>query len=140
MTSRLTIILHPNTERACIVVSDKRFNDEQYNFSRKKEAVGHEERMLKRANKVIGVSSAKASKSELTLDLESCTLPSDWVPSIVEIVREYCGPDWNPTVFLDDRRWKVKPLYNKQGYTEVAGIRFKKGSAMIGVEYTPWED
>jgi len=134
--SRLLIILHPNESRVDIMLSDKKFNDEQYTFSRKKPATGHEERLLKRLKNVLGIQKAETGGQELSLELVDGTLYDEFVPQVIDIVHEFTGPDFGQVVYLDDRR-RDGTTYNDEGWTTNPGV--PKPTPNLGVEYKIWK-
>lgn len=142
MTSRITVILHPNTSRVSIVLNDRVFNKERYSFSRKAEPIGPEKIMLDVLNDcIIGIINAEAAKNELSLEISECTYPSDYIPQVILAVKNYVGEsDYSPVIYCDDRRYTKEPEYNSEGWTVTPGITEKKGSVNLGIPYVVWED
>jgi len=135
--SRLLIVLHPNESRIDIMLSDKRFNDEEYAFSRKKEPTGNEERMLKRLKKLLGIQKAETARQELSLELFDGTLYDEFIPQVVEIIHEFTGPDFGQVVYLDDRR-RDGTAYSEEGWLTNPGV--PKPAPNLGVEYKIWKE
>jgi len=133
--SRTLLILHPNTSRVDITVTDKRFNNEQYSFSRKKAPTGHEERMLRRLEKLGGIKEAKAGGFELHLELRDGFFYKELMPAVIEIVREFTGPDYGREMFVQDRR-RIGEKYDNDGYLRSPGVKPERPD--LGFEYQDW--
>ena len=141
LKSRLILILHPNTERAEVVLNDRKFNEEQYHFTRKSEPVEEEALLLAELNSVIGVKKAEASKNSISLEISPCMYPEEWFPSVLRAVLKWGGKGYRPSVEVDDRRYKSgqEPEYDHDGWVTIEGVKQEKGAVNIGVEYSAFE-
>ena len=131
--SRLTIILHPNPECIDIILSDKFFNKERFSFSRDKKPSGHEERMLNRLSNIFAITEARTSRNELSLRIQDGSYYEEFMPQVVEIVREFAGPDHAQVIYLDDRRESIPSRWDEDGYQTFRGKKIE--NADIGVPY-----
>lgn len=136
--SRLIVILHPNTERADIVLTDRFFNKEEYSFSRKKAPTGNEERLLKRLGNLWGIKEAKTSKQELSLELIPGFEPKEWVGNVIELVKEFGGEDYNPEICVQNRRWAIRPetVYDNDGWGREIAPGVRETGIDVGVPFT----
>lgn len=136
MSNRIVVICHPNPTRVDVVLTGKRFNNEQYSFSRKHAATGHEERLLERLNNVNGVEEARTSKNTLSLEICEGFHTHEILPAVLALVEEFAGPDFTGPVYLDERRESVSTCYDDDGWMSLPGVKIT--GANIGVPYEPW--
>lgn len=144
MTSRITIILHPNESRIDVVLNDTRFNNERYYFSREAEPVGEELAMLEALENIIGIEKAETSKNTLSLEISAGMLESEFMPQVIRAVKKFgvvCnGEDYEPRLIVDNRRYAVCPESNDEGWTTVQGVRQLPNAVNIGLPYTTLQD
>lgn len=141
-SQRILVVLHPNTDYITLALNDRRFNNERYGFHRDRKAEGDEANLLWYIElNVVGVSKVETQRNEMRLELSEGTLPHEVVPQVVTAVLEWARKiesDYNPTVYADDRRWKIDPKYDSDGWTEVEGIRYPRGQLYLGIPYIVW--
>ncbi|MNK14386.1 hypothetical protein D3C87_325050 [compost metagenome] len=148
MSSRIVVILHPNTSRIDFTINDRMFNREKYCFNREVEAVGPEAAMLDVLNTCTnGIVKAEASRNSMSLEIEDGFYLSEVVPPVITAIKEFVGEkDYTPIVYVDDRRWKKEPVTVDSGDDWMPervieqGSKYSPGEANIGVQYVPWED
>lgn len=142
MASRITVILHPNPTCIDVVLNDRMFNQEQYGFSRKKQAEGAEAAMLDVLNRfTIGIRKAETSKNTLKLEISDGMLPNEIVPAVITAITRFVDEaDYSPVIFCDDRRRRVWPVESGDEWSSrsTGGVRYNSGEVDLGVEYTPW--
>lgn len=148
MTSRIVVILHPNSSRICVTMNDRMFNTEKYAFSREQEAGGREAVMLEVLNKYTnGIVKAETSRNRMSLEVENGFYLSEIIPPVITAIKEFVGDwDYEPVIYVDERRWKKEPVTeggDEWGFGERTierGIHYAPGEANIGLAYVPWED
>jgi hypothetical protein len=136
-SSRITIILHPNPKCIDIILNDKFFNKETYSYSRDKKPTGNEERMLKRLMNIFAIDEARTHRNVLSLRIQECFYHVEFIPLVVEIVKEFTGPDFAQAVYLDDRREKIASRYNEDGDMISRGTKIV--GADIGIPYFTYD-
>lgn len=142
MSSRITIVLHPNTRYITLTLNDIMFNKEQYSFIRKRQPVGAEKDMLEVLNEcTIGISKAETCKNQLKLELTEGMFPSEIIPAVIVAVKHFVNdPEYDPIIFCDDQRWKVWPTESEDGWTSRGGVKVAPGSVKLGVQYLPFNE
>ena len=137
MTSRITVILHPNPLCVTIVVNDMMFNKERYINTRKTPPIGPEKQLLDVLNEcTIGINHAMARKNKLKLELVEGMFPAEVIPAVIVAVKHFASdPEYDPLIFCDDQRWKIWPTESSDGVYIRMGEKFPAGSANIGVQY-----
>jgi len=139
---RITIVLHPNTSFVELVTNDRRFNDEQYAFSRKAPPAGDEAVLLDGIDRVIGIDKVEASKNTLRLEISDGMRLHEFIPAVVGHVKGWGGKDYEPEIFCDDRRWTREPVYGSNEFAGPidAGVKVLAGTANLGIEYKVWRN
>lgn len=131
---RLTIILHPNPTYASVMLNDRVFNNEKYPHSRSEDSVDVKEAaLLDSVNNVIGVQETKAGKNEMRIQIADGMLLSEIFPYVIGAVREW--GNYDPEIFVENRRHKVVPVYDEYGDVIKDGVRERQGAVNIGVPY-----
>ena len=130
----LKLVLHPNTERADIMVHTK-VNKERYCFTRDKQPKGREALLIRRLQAIVGIHKVEIGGEKLSLGIQAMTNPKEWLPQAMAVIKKYYGADYNPTVLLDDRREYEddRTEYDEDGWRSRAGRRIQ--NADIGVPY-----
>ena len=141
-SSRLLVVLYPNTNYLAITLSDRKFNNERYNHTRDIQPEGAEKKLLEHIEfNILGVTSAKALRNKLVIEVEDGTRPRDVIPQIITALKEWGSgvEPYNPAIFCQDQRWENEPIERDFGFSS-GGNRFAPGAANIGVSYKPWSD
>lgn len=138
---RLTIVLHPNTSRIDIALSDRLFNTEKYSFSRKIEATSKEKELLDYLETyIVGITKASATKNTLQLELAEGVYIREFMPQVITAVKSWGSgvEPYDPAIYVENRRWEREPKYDDIGWTRVEGVRQPAGQVNIGVPYKTW--
>lgn len=144
MSSRIVVLLHPNTKYIEFIMNDRMFNKEEYQFSRKAEAMGPEKTLLRVLNSCTnGVVKAEPGRNAMRVEIQDGFFLYEVVPEILIAIKEFVGEkDYNPEIFVDDRRYIVEPEYAESdweiGCQISPGVKAKPGEVDIGVLYTVW--
>lgn len=138
---RLLVVLHPNTSYITLVLSDRKFNNEQYTTSRVSAPVGPELEMLTYIKThIVGIDDARAGRNQLKLELDYGALLREFLPKVITAVKQFClksDPSYSPTIFCQDDRYQVLPRQIDE-WTETSGVKFRPGAVDIGVPYKVW--
>lgn len=134
MTTTLKLVLHPNEERAEILLPVK-INRELYSFTRKKEAKGKERFLVNHLEATVGIRKVEVQGERISIDVQPAFNPSEWFPGALVACKKFFPKENSFEVILDDRRWLKAPVYKgEDDWTPaVPGVKMPDGETDLGI-------